>query len=134
MNSRPKTISSKSDVYRYLYLFSGFLLVAIGVLGIFLPVLPTTIFLILASACFMKSSPKANDWLKNHKLLGAYLRNYQDKTGLTIRAKVIHIAVLWIGILSSALIFTHDPAIRILLLLIALGVTIHLVMVKIAKE
>lgn len=134
MSFRMRLSTSRADVYRYLYLFSGFLLVGIGVIGIFLPVLPTTIFLILASACFMKSSPRANAWLKNHKLLGAYLRNYQDKTGLTIKSKVIHIAVLWIGILSSALIFTHDPAIRILLLLIAVGVTIHLVMVKTAKE
>jgi len=134
MSFRMRLSASRADVYRYLYLFSGFLLVGIGVLGIFLPVLPTTIFLILASACFMKSSPKANNWLKNHKILGAYLRNYQDKTGLTIKSKVFHILVLWIGILFSALIFTHDPAIRILLLLIAIGVTIHLVMVKTAKE
>ena len=135
MSFRSKSMSSKSDaIYRYLFLFSGFVLVGIGVLGIFVPLLPTTIFLILASACFMKSSPRANEWLKNHKLLGAYLRNYQDKSGLTIKAKVVHIAALWIGILFSALVFTSDPAIRILLLLIAVGVTIHLVMVKTAKE
>src|SRR5690606_30808860 len=84
-------------VYRYFYLISGFLLVGIGVLGIFLPILPTTIFLILASACFMKSSPKANEWLKNNRFLGAYLRNYQDKSGLTITAKVLNISVLWIS-------------------------------------
>lgn len=107
---------------------------AIGVLGIFLPVLPTTIFLILASACFMKSSQRANNWLKNHKILGAYLRNYQDKSGLTVKSKVIHILVLWISISLSALLLTHDFAIRILLLVIAIGVTIHLIMVKTAKE
>ncbi|NIR62199.1 MAG: DUF454 family protein, partial [Aliifodinibius sp.] len=77
---------------------------------------------------------RANDWLKNHRLLGAYLRNYQEKSGLTIKSKVIHISVLWISILFSAIVFTDDMAIRILLLLIAVGVTIHLVMVKTAKE
>ena len=134
MSFRLKAISSKSDVYRYLYLFSGFLLVAIGVLGIFLPVLPTTIFLILASACFMKSSPRANEWLKNHRWLGPYLRNYQDKTGLSMKSKLVSISLLWISITLSAFLLTDEIAIRILLLAIAISVTIHLVMVKTAKE
>lgn len=133
-NSKPQTISTNlPPVYRYAYLVSGFLLVGIGVLGIFLPLLPTTIFLILASACFMKSSPKANEWLKNNKFLGAYLRNYQDKTGLTLTAKVINISVLWISISLSAYFFTEELYIRLLLLAIAIGVTIHLLMIKTKK-
>ncbi len=119
--------------YRYLYLISGILLVAIGVIGIFLPVLPTTIFLILASACFVKSSPRLNEWLRNHKILGAYIKNYQDKSGLTIKAKVFNIALLWIMILSSAYFFTEEFYIKLLLLAIAIGVTIHLLMVKTKK-
>lgn len=117
-------------LYRYFYLISGFLLVAIGVIGIFLPVLPTTIFLILASACFVKSSPKANEWLRNHKVLGMYVKNYQDKSGLTIRAKVINITFLWAMILLSAFCLTDESYIKIILILIAAGVTIHLLMIK----
>ncbi|MGB5287157.1 MAG: YbaN family protein, partial [Ignavibacteriaceae bacterium] len=109
------------------------LLVAVGVIGIFLPILPTTIFLILASACFIKSSPQANEWLRNHKILGMYIRNYQDKSGLTIQAKVLNIAFLWIMILSSAYFFTEEFYIRLLLLAIAIGVTIHLLMVNTKK-
>ncbi len=119
--------------YRYLYLISGILLVAIGVIGIFLPILPTTIFLILASACFVKGSPRANEWLRNHKILGMYIKNYQDKSGLTIKSKVFNIALLWIMILSSAYFFTEEFFIRLLLLAIAVGVTIHLLMVKTKK-
>ncbi len=119
--------------YRYLYLVSGVLLVAIGVIGIFLPILPTTIFLILASACFIKSSPQANEWLRNHKILGMYIKNYQDKSGLTIKAKVFNIFFLWIMILSSAFFFTDELFIKLLLLAIAIGVTIHLLMVKTKK-
>ena len=119
--------------YRYLYLISGFLLVVIGVIGIFLPILPTTIFLILASACFVKSSPRANEWLRNHKILGIYIKNYQDKSGLTIKAKVFNIAFLWIMILSSAYFFTEELYIKLLLIAIAIGVTIHLLMVKTKK-
>jgi len=119
--------------YRYIYLISGILLVAIGVIGIFLPILPTTIFLILASACFIKSSPQANEWLRNHKILGIYIKNYQDKSGLRIKAKVFNIVLLWIMILSLAYFFTEEIFIKLLLIAIAIGVTIHLLMVKTKK-
>jgi len=119
---------------KYFYLVSGVILVTIGVIGIFLPVLPTTIFLILASACFVKGSPKANEWLRNHKILGMYIKNYQDGTGLTIKSKIINITLLWSMILLSAFLFTDEFYLRIILLAIAIGVTIHLVMVKTKKN
>lgn len=131
-NSRQKSAEYPA-FYSYLYLISGFILVVIGVIGIFLPILPTTIFLILASACFVKSSPRANEWLRNHKILGIYIKNYQDKTGLTVKAKVFNIAFLWIMILSSAYFFTEELYIKLLLIAIAIGVTIHLLMVKTKK-
>jgi uncharacterized membrane protein YbaN (DUF454 family) len=126
-------VEKTNQVVKLAYLISGFVFVFLGVLGAFLPLLPTTIFLILASACFMKSSPRANAWLKNNKLLGSYLRNYQDKTGLTIASKITHIAVLWIGILISAYLLTDKTAIQVLLFMIAVGVTLHLVMIKTAR-
>jgi uncharacterized membrane protein YbaN (DUF454 family) len=119
--------------YRYFYLISGILLVAIGFIGIFLPILPTTIFLILASACFIKSSPRTNEWLRNHKILGMYIRNYQDKSGLAIKSKIFNILFLWIMILSSAFFFTEEFFIKLLLIVIAIGVTIHLLMIKTKK-
>ena len=121
-------------IYRYLYFISGVLLVAIGFIGIFLPILPTTIFLILASACFIKSSPKANEWLRNHKMLGMYIKNYQDGSGLTVKSKIFNITFLWIMISASALFFTELWYLKILLLVIAFGVTIHLLMIKTKKE
>ncbi|HSW55792.1 MAG TPA: YbaN family protein [Ignavibacteriaceae bacterium] len=120
-------------IYRYLYFISGVLLVAIGVIGIFLPILPTTIFLILASACFIKSSPKANEWLKNHKILGMYIQNYQDKSGLTIKSKIFNITLLWLMISVSAIFFTELWSIKFILFAIAIGVTVHLVMIKTKK-
>ena len=123
-----------SPLTKYLYLASGFILVIIGVVGIFLPILPTTIFLILASACFIRSSPKANEWLRNHKILGMYIKNYQDKSGLTLKSKIINIILLWLMISVSAFLFTELWYIRLLLFLIAVGVTIHLLMVKTKKN
>ncbi len=127
MDHRTSTISQP---LKYLYLIIGFLLVGIGFVGIFVPLLPTTIFLILASFCFVRSSPKANEWLKNHKLLGVYVDNYQNKTGLSKSAKIINIFVLWVSISFSALLFTDEMYIKIILFLIAVGVSIHLLMVK----
>lgn len=131
--NRAINVKPLPTIYRYAYLVGGILLVAIGVIGIFLPVLPTTIFLILASACFVKSSPKANEWLRNHKILGVYLKNYQDKTGLTIKSKVINIIFLWITISVSAFLLTDSLPIKILLFAIATGVSIHLIMIKTKK-
>jgi uncharacterized membrane protein YbaN (DUF454 family) len=121
-------------IYRFFYLISGVLLVVIGVIGIFLPVLPTTIFLILASACFLKSSTKAHQWLKNHRILGQYIKNYEDKTGLTVKAKIFNISFLWIMILLSAFYFTELTYIRIILIMIAIGVTIHLLTIKTLRK
>lgn len=119
-----------SPFAKYFYLVSGFLLVAIGVIGIFLPLLPTTIFLILASVCFVKSSPRAHSWLRNHKVLGGYIDNYQNKTGLTVNSKITSIVLLWISISVSAFLLTDELYIKILLFGIAVGVTIHLLMIK----
>lgn len=131
-NSEVK-IKTLPKIYRYAYLVTGILLVIVGVIGIFLPVLPTTIFLILASACFVKSSPNANEWLRNHKILGAYLNNYENKTGLTLKSKILNIIFLWITISLSAFLLTESLAIKLLLLAIAIGVSIHLIMIKTKK-
>jgi hypothetical protein len=124
---------STSQSAKYFYLISGFILVAIGVIGIFLPLLPTTIFLILASICFLKSSPKANEWLRNHRVLGGYIDNYQNKTGLTRNSKITNIITLWTSISLSVFLLTDELYIRIILLAIAIGVTIHLLMIKTKK-
>lgn len=135
MTDKSKIQIANTPVYvRYGYLILGVLLVGIGFLGIFLPLLPTTIFLILASACFMRSSPRANEWLRNHKWLGAYLRNYQDKTGLTIKSKIIYIFILWLSIGFSAMVLTKDFGIQVILFIIAVGVTLHLITIKTQKE
>lgn len=119
-----------TSVLSYFYLFMGIILLGIGILGIFLPLLPTTIFLILASACFIKGSPKAHNWLINNRWLGGYIRNYKEKSGLTVKSKFTNVAALWISIAFSAFYFTNELYIRIILLIIAIGVTIHLASIK----
>ncbi len=135
MDSNIDTTQIKQNrTSRFWYLIFGCIFVGIGVLGIFLPLLPTAIFLIMASACFMKSSPKAAAWLKNNRWIGGYVRNHIDKTGLTITSKVTHIVILWVSIGLSAYFVAENNVIRILLLVIAIAVSIHLIMIKTAKQ
>lgn len=111
-------------------LVTGILATGIGILGIFLPLLPTTPFLILAAACFIRSSDRLYTRLITNRIFGEYLKNYLDKKGIPLGVKIITIFLLWITILLSALLFTDLIWVRILLVIIAVGVTIHLFYIK----
>jgi uncharacterized membrane protein YbaN (DUF454 family) len=104
----------------------GLLFVAIGFIGIFLPLLPTTIFLIIASYFFMKGSPELNEWMMKNKYLGPYVRNFREKKGMTAKSKIGAISMLWFTILISAIFFTDHLLVRLLLLSVAIGVTIYI--------
>jgi uncharacterized membrane protein YbaN (DUF454 family) len=111
---------------RWLLVTLGFLFVALGILGIFLPLLPTTPFLLLAAACFARSSDRFHKWLLGNRWLGDYIRNYREGRGMSRISKTLTIAALWITIAFTALQGTNLTSLRILLLCIALGVTTHL--------
>ena len=90
-------VTTKSPV-RYLLLATGWLSVALGVLGIFLPVLPTTPFLLLAAACFARSSPRFHHWLVHHPKLGPWIRDYLSGEGIPLKGKVYAIGLMWASI------------------------------------
>lgn len=121
---------AKSPLTRWIFIISGIVLVGIGVLGIFLPLLPTTIFFILAAWCFARSSEKYYVWLHTNRFFGKYLSSYRSGNGMTVRSKIFTLAFLWAGILSSAVFFTQNLYVRILLMAIAVGVTWHLLAIK----
>jgi uncharacterized membrane protein YbaN (DUF454 family) len=107
---------------------------ALGIIGMFLPLLPTTIFLLLAAWCFARSSEHFYKWIHYNRLFGKYIRDYQTGRGMTMRSKVTSIAVLWIGIGASAYFATDVFYVRLLLAAIAIGVTWHLVVIKTNRE
>ncbi|MBK8553643.1 MAG: YbaN family protein [Ignavibacteria bacterium] len=125
---------SSNPVVRWIFIISGFILTGIGVAGMFLPLLPTTIFLLLAAWCFTRSSQKLYNWLHKNKLFGKYLSDYRSGRGMTTVSKVFSIAFLWTGILYSVFYATSVLYIRILLLLIAAGVTWHLLSIKTTEK
>ena len=107
----------------------AFICVGLGTLGMFLPVLPTTPFLLLASWLFLKANSHWRTWLINHRVFGQYIENYLVHRAIPRRAKAISIATLWATILLS--VYIVNPIwLKILLIFIAICVTIHLLSFK----
>ncbi len=119
-----------SSLGRWLLATAGVIAVALGVIGIFLPLLPTTPFLLLAAACFVRSSDRLYNWLINHKWFGAYIRNYRLYRAVTLRTKIVALVLLW-GVMISSIVFVVDAwPLRLIMATIAACVTIHLIRMK----
>ncbi len=104
----------------------------IGVLGIFLPILPTTPFLLLAAALYARSSEHFYYWLLHNKWFGDYIKNYREGKGIAWKIKLRTISLLWVTILFS--IFKVEILwVRILLLLIAVAVSTHILSIRTLK-
>lgn len=114
---------------RYCLLGVGWLSVVLGVIGIFLPVLPTTPFLLLAAACFMRSSQRFYDWLVNHPKLGPWIRDYLDGEGIPLKGKVYAIGLMWCSILISGFV-VQRPWAWAFMLTSATLVTLYLIRTK----
>jgi uncharacterized membrane protein YbaN (DUF454 family) len=119
-----------SKFRKYLFISLGILATGLGIIGVFIPVLPTTPFLLLAAILFSNSSEKFLHWLLNNKLCGGYIRNYREGKGMLLKQKIFTIALLWLTIGSSAIFFVDTLWVRIVMGLVAVGVTTHLVRVK----
>ena len=121
------------DLRKAVLIFLGTVCVGLGVLGMFLPLLPTTIFLLMAAYCYSKSSERFHNWLLSNRWFGTYIKNYQAKKGITLRQKVTTLLTLWVSIGVSIWLLGGGFWSTLLLLAIAIGVTIHLVLLKTYK-
>ncbi len=115
---------------RLLLIIVGTLCIAAGVIGMALPILPTTPFLLLAAACYARSSRRFYNWLLANRWLGPTLRAYRAGLGIPRRQKVLALLLLWITIGGSAAVAVQRGWMRLLLLGIAVGVTVHLLRIK----
>ncbi|MBM3189776.1 MAG: DUF454 domain-containing protein, partial [Chloroflexi bacterium] len=111
-------------------LSAGIVCVALGAVGVFLPLLPTTPFLLLAAACFIRSSDRLYRWLMTHRLFGAYIRHYREYRAISLPAKIGTLALLWATIGYAILAVAQSFALRALLFLIAAGVTAHILSLR----
>jgi uncharacterized protein len=109
---------------------SGSAFVVLGTLGLFLPLLPTTPFLLLAAACYARSSPRFLAWLLGNRWFGAYIRNYREHRGIPLRQKLLTLLLLWLAIGYATLFIAKVWWLRALLVSIATGVTLYLLSLK----
>ena len=102
-----------SRILKALLIAGGTLCVALGVIGIFLPLMPTTVFLLMAAACYARSSDKFYQKLINNRFLGEYIRNSREGRGMRRRDKAITLTMLWIGIGVTAIWTAHTLWLRL---------------------
>lgn len=120
---------------KVLYIGIGILSLALGIIGIFVPGLPTTPFLLLSSWLFYKSSKRLHDRLHRSPYLGNYIRRYESKRGVSLFSKFVSVACMWTMVCISAFGFFESGAVRLLLLGLGLiGTGSIFLLVPTAKE
>lgn len=117
-----------------LYIILGTLSLILGILGIFLPLLPTTPFLLLTATLYFRGSPRLYNWIMNHKQLGPYIRNFRENKAIPLRAKIFSVSLLWITILYCIFFVVPHVWLKITFFLIASGVTYHILSFKTLKK
>lgn len=113
--------------------FLGLLSLGLGILGIFLPVLPTTPLLLLAAALFLRSSQPLYDWLMNHPKLGPYITNFMKYKAIPLRVKIISVSLVWITLLYCAIAVAEHWAFRAFFIVLAVAISAHILSFKTLK-
>ncbi len=114
-----------NPVKKYIFIVLGLLLTAIGIIGIVTPVLPTTVFFLMAAALFAKTSPRLLAWLGRNRVTGPFLRAYRSGEGISSRHKTFTISFLWLTLLVSAWFVRDRYWLLGLLGAVGIGVTLH---------
>lgn len=133
-NPEPGSNHVKSDLLRWILICCGWISIGAGVIGIFLPLVPTVPFLLLAVACFARSSVRFHRWLVDHNHLGPLVRDYLNGTGIPLKAKRIAIGMIWVSFPTSTFLFAQALWLKILLMTIAVGATIYLLTLPTSPE
>jgi uncharacterized membrane protein YbaN (DUF454 family) len=119
---------------RPLFVIAGTVALGIGVVGIVVPVLPTTPFLLLAAFCYMKGSRRLYDALLRRRIVGTYVRNYLEGRGMSLKTKIWTLAMLWAVMVCTAFLITDSLVVRVILAIILAGVTMHVLLLKSAAN
>lgn len=127
-------VLQKDKLKRRLLVVAGTIALILGIVGIIMPVLPTTPFLLLAAICFMRGSQRLYNALLYNRFLGNYLRNYLEGRGMSLRMKIWTLSLLWVTIVCTAILATDSLIVRIVLTAVLTGVTVHILLIKTLKN
>lgn len=127
---KPHFGNKLSPLQRFLFTLAGMASFGLGFIGVFVPLLPTVPFMLLSAYCFARSSERYYKWLINHRYFGEHILNYRDHHAVTATIRRATIALLWISIGITAIFAVSLLWIRLMLLVIAISVTIHLALLK----
>jgi uncharacterized protein len=112
----------------------GFVSLILGIIGAFLPILPTTPFVLLSAWLFARSSEKFHRKLLNHKIFGKLIRDFQEDKSIPLHTKIISVSMMWASMIFAILVPANGKVwLQILLGVIAIGVTIHILSYKTRK-
>jgi hypothetical protein len=125
--NKPEAKRKLSSLKKVMFIVAGTISLGLGAVGVFLPILPTTPFLLLSAACYYKGSERIHRWLLSNKLFGSYIRNYKEGKGISQTGKFLALFMLWITICFSAFYMVRNLPIQIVLFAIAIAVTIHVI-------
>jgi uncharacterized membrane protein YbaN (DUF454 family) len=123
-----------NDILRIILVFIGALSVLVGTIGIFVPLLPTTPFLLLGAVCFGRSSDRFYRLLLENRFFGPYIKNYRERRGITVRHKVTALSVLWLSIGNAFWLFDTALLVKIFILLVASSVSFYLFRLKTLRD
>ena len=129
MVSRKSATQDQKMIRKRILIFSAFVSLGFGVAGLFLPLLPTTPFVLLSAFCFMKSSPVRYKWLISHRVFGKYISDYITQKAMPIRAKVSAIIFMWLTMTISALLVSNSY-VTVMLAVIGCVVTLHILSLR----
>ena len=124
---------ASSRILRIALLWAGTLFLAIGIVGIAVPVLPTTPFLLLTAGCYARGSRRFYNWFINNRLFGKFLLDYREGRGIPFWVKFGTVFLLWTGLAVSAILMS-DAWVSLVLFIIGIGVSVHIAMLKSQKE
>ncbi len=126
---------SKQKIVRAVFFVAGTVSLAVGTIGIVLPILPTTPLLLLALACYCRSSKRMTKWVLTNKYFGSYIRRYKEGKGIPIKTKIIALAALWITISYSAFFIVNKWwIVQLILFAIAIAVSVHILRLPTYRE
>jgi uncharacterized protein len=118
-----------TDIRKYILITLGTIFVVLGAIGMFLPLMPTTVFLLLAAYCYSRSSERFYNWLITNRWCGEYIRNWREGRGMTAAHKVKALVLLWASIAFSTWFTGGKLWLTAILVVVAGGVTVYLLSV-----